>query len=236
MSDGTYDILFYGVVKPGHDPEQARVNLAALFKTDRARVDKLFSGSEVVIKQGVDETTAKRYQAAFAEAGLVCQLRSSQDAATAAVENDREEGGATVAEAGSQLAPESEPPPPAPDTSHLSAAETGTDVLEGVESEPPPPPPDTSHLSAAETGTDILEGVESEPPPPPPDTSHLSAAETGTDALEGVESEPPPPPPDTSHLSAAETGTDVLEGIVAKPPPPPPDTSHLTLDDENTAG
>ena len=61
MSDATFDILFYGVVKPGHDPEQARVNLAALFKTDRSKVDQLFSGNEVVIKQGVDETTARAH-------------------------------------------------------------------------------------------------------------------------------------------------------------------------------
>ena len=73
----SYDVLFYGVVKPGHDPEQARNNLATLFKTERGKVDPLFSGGEVVIKRGVDEATAKRYQAAFAQAGLVCQLRES---------------------------------------------------------------------------------------------------------------------------------------------------------------
>ena len=236
MSDATFDILFYGVVKPGHDPEQARVNLAALFKTDRSKVDKLFSGAEVVIKQGVDETTAKRYQAAFAQAGLVCQLRDSNAAPPAAAEagssGEGGEGDVTIAAEGSQLAPESEPQPPAPDTSHLSAAETGLDVLEGVEAEPPPPPPDISHLSATEEVDDLLEGVEREAPPPAPDTSHLTAAETGTDVLEDVTEEPPPPAPDTSHLSTAETGADVTDETKSEPPPPPPDTSHLSLDDE----
>jgi hypothetical protein len=225
VSDSTFDILFYGVVKPGHDPEQARANLATLFKTDRARVDRLFSGNEVVIKQGVDETTAKRYQAAFAQAGLVCQVRPSAAAPAA-------DGAFGLAADGSPLAPESAPPPPAPDTSHLSAAEVGADVLEGVEHAPPPPPPDTSHLSTIEVEAGLLDGVERAPPPTPPDTSHLSAAEAGADVLVGVEHAPPPPAPDTSHLSAAEVGVDLLEGIESSAPPPAPDTSHLALDDD----
>lgn len=149
MSDATFDVLFYGVVKPGHDPEQARDALAKLFKADRARIDPLFSGNEVVIKRGIDEATAKRYQAAFAEAGLVCQLRDASASASPA-----EAGAApTLAESGSRLSPESPEAPPAPDTSHLSAAEVGADVLEGVERAPPPPPPDTSHLGLADDDT-----------------------------------------------------------------------------------
>jgi len=223
MSDPIFDILFYGVVKPGHDPEQARANLATLFKTDRTRVDRLFSGNEVVIKQGADETTAKRYQAAFAQAGLVCQVRPAAAAA---------DGAFGLAAAGSPLAPESAPPPPAPDTSHLSAAEVGADVLEGVEHAPPPAPPDTSHLNAIDVGDGLLAGVEHAPPPAPPDTSHLSAAEAGADVLEGAAPAPPPPPPDTSHLTTAEVGADLLEEIDSSPPPAPPDTGHLALDDD----
>lgn len=225
----SYDVLFYGVVKPGHDPEQARNNLATLFKTERAKVDPLFSGSEVVIKHGVDETTAKRYQAAFAKAGLVCQLREASSAPDA---NTGAGGGEpTVAETGSRLSPETREAPPAPDTSHLSAAEVGTDVLEGVEAPEPPPAPDVSHLSASGEVDDLLEGVEREAPPPPPDISHLSASEVEDLAAEIVR-EPPPPAPDTSHLTTAEAGADVIEERQEEAPPPPPDTSHLGMADE----
>jgi hypothetical protein len=228
----SYDVLFYGVVKPGHDPEQARDNLAALFKTERCKVDPLFSGSEVVIKRGVDETTAKRYQAAFAQAGLVCQLREASDAPSAA--SGAGEGEPTVAESGSRLSPESPEAPPAPDTSHLSAAETGADVLEGFAPPEPPPAPDVSHLSATAEDDNLLERVEREPPPPPPDISHLSASEA-EDLTADIERAPPPPAPDTSHLSTAETGADVIEAHEEEAPPPPPDTSHLGMaDDEKT--
>ncbi|MDX1594748.1 MAG: hypothetical protein R3298_10880 [Gammaproteobacteria bacterium] len=231
MSDATYDVLFYGVVKPGHDPEQARDNLATLFKADRSKVDPLFSGNEVAIKRGVDETTAKRYQAAFAQAGLVVQLRETATAAGDAAGTD----GPTVAESGSRLSPESAPPPPAPDTDHLSAAETGADVLEGYEPEPPPPAPNVDHLSASGDVADLLEGVEREPPPPPPDISHLSAAEAGADVLEGYATESPPPEaPDTSHLSTAEAGSDLLEKDEEETSPSPPETGHLGLADDET--
>ncbi len=228
----SYDVLFYGVVKPGNDPEQARDNLAALFKTERSKVDPLFSGSEVVIKRGVDETTAKRYQAAFAKAGLVCQLREAGSAPPDAATGSGG-GEPSVAEAGSRLSPEAPEAPPAPDTSHLDAAEAGADVLEGYTAPEPPPAPDVSHLSASGEVDDLLEGVEREPPPPPPDISHLSTAEAGTDVLEGyVDDAPPPPAPDTSHLSAAEAGGDVLDAREEAAAPPPPDTSHLGLADD----
>ena len=227
----SYDVLFYGVVKPGHDPEQARDNLAALFKTERGKVDPLFSGSEVVIKRGIDETTAKRYQAAFAKAGLVCQLRDASSAAPDAT-TGAGEGEPSVAEAGSRLSPERPEAPPAPDTSHLSAAQEGADVLEGFEAPEPPPAPDVSHLSASAEVDDLLEGVEREPPPPPPDISHLSASEA-EDLTADIERAPAPPPPDISHLTTAETGTDVLEEREEEAPPPPPDTSHLGMADDD---
>ena len=226
----SYDVLFYGVVKPGHDPEQARNNLATLFKTERGKVDPLFSGGEVVIKRGVDEATAKRYQAAFAQAGLVCQLREAGSAPPSAA-SGAGEGEPTVAESGSRLSPESPDAPPAPDTSHLSAAETGTDVLEGFAAPEPPPAPDVSHLSASAEVDDLLEGVEREPPPPPPDISHLSASEA-EDLTADIERAPPPPAPDISHLTTAETGADVIEKREEKEAPPPPDTSHLGMADD----
>ena len=200
----SYDVLFYGVVKPGQDPGQARDNLAVLFKTERSKIDPLFSGSEVVIKRGVDEATAKRYQTAFAQAGLVCQLRDTASPPADAV-SGAGEGDPSVAETGSRLSPESPEAPPAPDTSHLSADEVGTDVLAGFEAPEAPPAPDVSHLSASDEVDDLLAGVEREPPPPAPDTSHLSTADTGVDVLEGyADDTPPPPAPDTSHLNIAD--------------------------------
>ena len=92
------------------------------------------------------------------------------------------------------------PPPPAPDTSHISAAPVGADILEGVKKEAPPPPPDVSNINISEPGADMSEMVEKMPIPPSPDISHLSMATAGADLLEGIQKETPPPPPDISHI------------------------------------
>jgi hypothetical protein len=94
--------------------------------------------------------------------------------------------------------PERAPPPPAPDTRHLSIAAPGADLLPERATAQPPPPPDTSAISLAEPGARL--GEESAPPAIDlPDTSAISLAPPGT-PLEELRPERKPLNPDTSAL------------------------------------
>lgn len=97
-----------------------------------------------------------------------------------------------------------EPPPPAPDVSHLSTAAVGADVLEGYRNNTPPPPaPEVGHISLAAAGADVLEGYRNATPPPAaPDVDHISLAEVGAD-IDPAKKKAPPPAPDVSHIKLA---------------------------------
>lgn len=69
MESQTYNIIFEGEAAEGVDPEIARDKLQKLFKTDRATVDRLFSGKRTVLKKNVSVDVAKKYQAALTNAG-----------------------------------------------------------------------------------------------------------------------------------------------------------------------
>ena len=98
-----------------------------------------------------------------------------------------------------------------------------------IDTTPSPPPPNTSHISAAPVGADILEGVKKEAPPPPPDVSSIKIAAPGADMSEMVEKIPVPAAPDVSHISTAAPGANLLEGVKKESPPPAPDVSHIHL-------
>ena len=73
-----YSVVFSGKVHDGFTVEQVRQNIAALFRTDDAtRLDQLFSGSPVVLKKGLDEDRARKYQQTLLKAGAVCELRQA---------------------------------------------------------------------------------------------------------------------------------------------------------------
>ncbi len=74
MTAGQYKVVFRGAVREGFSVETVKTNLAKLFKIDAARVESLFSGNPIVVKQGIDAPTAKRYLAALTDAGAVCEM------------------------------------------------------------------------------------------------------------------------------------------------------------------
>ncbi len=101
---------------------------------------------------------------------------------------------------------------------------------EPVETEPPPPAPDTSHMSMGEVGEDIPQ-LEEEVESINPDTSHLSMGEVGEE-IPHLEEEVEPLDPDTSSIELAPEGSDVLEEEYRKHEEvPPPDTEHITLEE-----
>ena len=101
--------------------------------------------------------------------------------------------------------PAGPPAPPAPDTSHISIAAPGADLLEGHQSPPPPPAPDTSSLSIAPPGERLAPAVE-RPPIPLPDLSAISLAPPGAPLAE-LKPERKPLQPDISTLALTPLGT-----------------------------
>lgn len=77
MNNDNFEVIFAGQLVPGSQPEQVKAKVAAIFKTDVARVAHLFSGNPVVIKKGIDQQMALKYQAALQAAGAVCEIRDA---------------------------------------------------------------------------------------------------------------------------------------------------------------
>ena len=87
------------------------------------------------------------------------------------------------------------------DTSDISAAPVGADVLENPPTVDPQPIGDISNISMAEVGADVLENPPVVEPQPIGDISGITIAEVGADILENPEPEQKAPAPDTSGLS-----------------------------------
>ncbi|CAA0117819.1 Uncharacterised protein [BD1-7 clade bacterium] len=99
-----------------------------------------------------------------------------------------------------------------------------------AEATPPRPEIDTSALSTAAPGADLLEGHHAPAPPPAPDTQHIQLDDSGA-PLNIDHIDIPLPEPDTSMLTLAEPGAD-LEPLKPSKAPPPPATDHIKLDDQ----
>ncbi|SDW35217.1 Uncharacterized membrane protein YhaH, DUF805 family [Pseudomonas syringae] len=78
MTDTLFKIMFEGQVRDGVEPETAKANVAGLFKSDAAAVEKLFSGTPVTLKRGLVHTEAERYIAALKNAGVEARIEPDQ--------------------------------------------------------------------------------------------------------------------------------------------------------------
>ncbi len=141
-------------------------------------------------------------------------------------------GGIRLAPAGTAVLLPQERPAPA--TSNVTPPDLEIFASGQRLSEPrpePPPAPDTSHLSAGEAG-ELLPNLPSAGTPLAPDTSALSLAPDRTDLTDCAASEPPPPDIDLSSLELAPAGADVLEPQYRdRHDRPMPATDHLALED-----
>ncbi|RMN10321.1 DUF805 domain-containing protein [Pseudomonas syringae group genomosp. 3] len=78
MTETLFKIMFEGQVRDGVEPEAAKANVAGLFKSDAAAVEKLFSGTPVTLKRGLVHTEAERYIAALKNAGVEARIEPDQ--------------------------------------------------------------------------------------------------------------------------------------------------------------
>lgn len=76
MSDNRFNIVFDGTLLPGVDLTTAKLNLAALYKSEVAAVERLFSGQTVTLKQGLSQPEAQTYLQALTKTGINARIEA----------------------------------------------------------------------------------------------------------------------------------------------------------------
>ncbi|WP_268798257.1 DUF805 domain-containing protein [Pseudomonas huanghezhanensis] len=71
-----FKIVFEGELREGVEPQTAKLNLAQLFKSDVAAIDRLFYGRPVTVKRGLTHEEAERYLGALNGAGVQARIES----------------------------------------------------------------------------------------------------------------------------------------------------------------
>jgi hypothetical protein len=73
--DELFKLVFRGDILPGNDPSDVKRNLAALFKVDLNRIEKLFQSEKpVVIKNNLKRELAEKYKLSINKAGAECSI------------------------------------------------------------------------------------------------------------------------------------------------------------------
>lgn len=69
-----FKIVFEGQLRNGVELQTAKLNLAQLFKSDVASIERLFSGRPVTVKRGLTHDDAARYLKALNDAGVDARI------------------------------------------------------------------------------------------------------------------------------------------------------------------
>ncbi|ALU61878.1 hypothetical protein [Pseudomonas syringae] len=175
-----YEIVFSAELVAGAQPEKVRANLGKLFNADAERLDLLFSGRRLVLKNNLDAATAEKYRATLERAGaLVRVLEMNTPLPMEEVE----------------LAP----PPDAPNWLRKTPASPGRLQIKPRDAYMAAfVDVDAPDYSVAEAGVELLPD-KPKPVAPLLDLSHLSLAPVGSD-MGQVEKPESQEAPDTSHL------------------------------------
>ncbi|MDD0995878.1 DUF805 domain-containing protein [Pseudomonas sp. TNT2022 ID1044] len=76
MSENRFKIVFDGALLPGVDISTAKLNLAALFKSDITAIERLFSGRPVALKRDLSHDDAQTYLQALKNTGIEARIES----------------------------------------------------------------------------------------------------------------------------------------------------------------
>ncbi|MGO1692498.1 MAG: hypothetical protein ACTHY7_05715 [Marinobacter sp.] len=195
-----FQLVFKGECAPGTEMATARNNARALFKASVEQIERMFSGSPVVIRNKLDEEQAEKYRAVLKKHGMIAYVQPMPGS---------QQSQAKPAPAPAQTAPpantkrESAKASPQPRTSTMNvepgdrlqvAGDKVDDILAG------------SALSLDPVGVTLAE-AEAEEPPMFQHLDDWTLAPAGSDI--GVERDlPPPMVPDVSHLSLTDEESD----------------------------
>lgn len=76
MSEPRYKIVFDGALQPGVDLTTAKLNLADLFKSDVAGIERLFTGRTVALKRDLSHSDAQTYLQALNKTGIDARIET----------------------------------------------------------------------------------------------------------------------------------------------------------------
>ncbi len=189
-----FELVFNGKLVDGFLLDQVKQNVGKLFKASPAQVEQMFSGKTVVLKNRLDDATAKKYRMLLQKHGAACIIRQmgGQHAAPAPAQtNGRPSAFPAAKQTQTPATSEKEAAKPLPKpvttaTGLPVAGEKVDDILHDIDwdiapvgsrmedehDDLPLPEPDLSHLTVAPAGSDMGQKKAVEPPPPP-DTSHI---------------------------------------------------------------
>lgn len=74
LNQYTYNVILDNRIQKGEELLQVKCRLGKIFKIAPERLDKLFSNSKSLIKQGLTEQTARKYKAAIEKTGAICHI------------------------------------------------------------------------------------------------------------------------------------------------------------------
>jgi hypothetical protein len=74
MSEQKYELAFYGKLIDGALLQDTKEQVALLFKTSVDQIERMFTGSRVVIRNKLDQDTALKYIVALKKRGALCQI------------------------------------------------------------------------------------------------------------------------------------------------------------------
>ena len=208
MSQGEYELAFYGKIVEGTSLDKVKGNIAQLFKANEEQVARMFTGNRVVIRNKLDDETALKYIIAMKKRGAICHIEQmgqpgiEVDLATSATEPSP--AVSSVPKTESATIPT---PPPAP------AVEESTTAPQKVEMANPNALPiagekvdeilSKTHFELGATGIRLSEEHD-EIFPEHHELDDVTLAPTGSDLTDKKE-EIPAVVPDISHLSIKPT-------------------------------
>lgn len=219
MSEQLFDVVFFGILQAGKDKEVVMQNMAALFKTDAAKLAPYFSGNRKVIKGKISAAVAEKYLHALENVGLVVKIEPCDD-----------EQSPGQAQSSNGTDDQEQNTHQQIDTSGITVAPAGADILENPEQVVEQKIEDISEISLAEAGADVIEKPTPVIPQKIEETTDITVAEPGSDVLENPVVVAAQKIGDISDISMAEAGADIIENPKPKEKADIPDTSELSLD------
>lgn len=97
MTEARYKIVFTGELMPEAALDTVKDNLARLFKSDRHRIEALFSGAAVALKRDLPEAEADKYLSALQQAGARVRKEPEASASLGLVGTDDHRPAASAA-------------------------------------------------------------------------------------------------------------------------------------------
>lgn len=232
MSEELFDVVFFGILQAGKDKETAMQNMAAMFKTDAAKLAPYFAGGRKVIKGKINADTAEKYRAALENIGLVIKLEpyETSQSEQAAPGSDNAGSDNTGSDNAQKTTDAKQGNDANIDTGDLSVAPVGVDVIENPVEVPAQKIDDIGDISMAEVGANVVENPVEVPAQKIEDISDISMAELGSNVVDHPQEVVPQKIDDISEITMAEAGADIIANPKPEEKIPVPDTSELSLD------